>query len=61
MLLALQPCAKRVEDPQLRIRAADLIGLVLIGEAEFLGNFGEDLKELRALVAKTGAVRRRAA
>ena len=26
---------------ELLVRAADLIGLVLIGEAEFLGTFGE--------------------
>ena len=46
---------------QLRIRAADLIGLVLIGEAEFLDTCGDDLEELRGLAAKAGAARRRAA
>ena len=46
---------------QLRIRAADLIGLVLIGEAEFLGTCSDELEELRALAAKASAVRRRAA
>ncbi len=45
---------------ELRVRAADLIGLVLIGEAEFLGTFGDDLEELRGLAAKASE-RRRAA
>jgi hypothetical protein len=47
---------------QLRVRAADLIGLVLIGEAEFLSVWGDELDELRALSAKAARpLRRRAA
>jgi hypothetical protein len=45
---------------QLRVRAADLIGLVLIGEAEFLNSCSDELEELRRLSAKAGRARRAA-
>ena len=45
---------------QLRVRAADLIGLVLIGEAEFLNSCSDELAELRTLCAKARPVRRAA-
>jgi hypothetical protein len=44
-------------DMQLRVRVADLIGLVMIGEAEFLSTCGDELKELRALAAKARPAR----
>ena len=47
-------------DLQLRVRAADLIGLVLIGEAEFLNSCSDELAELRTLCAKAGPARRAA-
>ena len=47
-------------DMQLRVRVADLIGLVMIGDDEFLNSCRDELAELRTLAAKAGA-RRRAA
>jgi hypothetical protein len=46
---------------QLRVRVADMIGLVLTDEALFLDNCGYEMAELRRLCTKAGAVRRRAA
>jgi hypothetical protein len=47
-------------DMQLRVRVADLIGLVLIGEAEFLNSCSDELAELRRLSAKADRARRAA-
>jgi hypothetical protein len=47
-------------DLQLRVRVADMIGNVLIGDADFLAVCEDELVELRAMAAKAGRARRAA-